>query len=174
MKRRDVLRLAATAAAARVAAAQTNARRSERDLLQYLCPPDGFAAPFLQPSPKADPFVAGLFVPPIAQPVRALDPPPDPRAHQRYEQYLPKKFYTTSEVELKWQYHPHPPYDKRSWSWGFDGTTPGPTFHTRYGEPVLGRRFNNLPVINELLALDPDPDYFQYLRNKLQRLLAQR
>lgn len=31
-----------------------------------------------------------------------------------------------------------------------------------------------VPLINELLALDPEPDYFQYLRNKLQRLLTQR
>jgi hypothetical protein len=31
-----------------------------------------------------------------------------------------------------------------------------------------------LPVIDELLAEDPDPEYFLYLRNKLQRLLAQR
>ena len=29
-------------------------------------------------------------------------------------------------------------------------------------------------VIDELLAADPDPDYFLYLRNKLQHLLAQR
>ena len=29
-------------------------------------------------------------------------------------------------------------------------------------------------VIDELLAADPDPDYFIYLRHKLQRLLAQR
>ena len=28
-------------------------------------------------------------------------------------------------------------------------------------------------VIDELLAADPDPDYFLYLRYKLQRLLAQ-
>ena len=30
-----------------------------------------------------------------------------------------------------------------------------------------------LPVIDELLVDDPDPEYFLYLRNKLQRLLAQ-
>lgn len=29
-------------------------------------------------------------------------------------------------------------------------------------------------VIDELLAADPDPSYFLYLRHKLQRLLAQR
>ena len=29
-------------------------------------------------------------------------------------------------------------------------------------------------VIDELLAADPDPDYFRSLRHKLQRLLAQR
>ena len=133
MKRRDVLRLAAAAAGARCASAPDDARplAYDRELLQYLCPPDGFAAPFFEPSPKAKPFVAELFVPPIKQPVPALDPPPDPKAHQRYEDFLPKKFYETREMELQWQYHPHPPYDKGSFSWGFDGVTPGPTFHAR-------------------------------------------
>lgn len=163
MKRRDVLRLAAAAAGARVAAAQTRTRPS--DLLQYLCPPDGFAAPFFQPSPKAEPFVAELFVPAIKQPVPALDPPPDPRAHQRYEQYLPKKFYETSEVELQWQYHPHPPYDKGSWSWGFDGTTPGPTFHARYGEPALVRRFNRLPPVGQSRVTWALPSTTTHLHN---------
>ncbi len=153
MKRRDVLRLAAAAAAGARCATQTDARHSERenerDLLQYLCPPDGFAAPFFQPSPKAEPFVAELFVPPVKQPVTALDPPPDPRAHQLYDKYLPKKFYETSEVELQWQYHPHPPYDKKSFSWGFDGSTPGPTFHAKYGEPALVRRYNRLPPVGQ-------------------------
>jgi len=31
-----------------------------------------------------------------------------------------------------------------------------------------------VPVIDELLAADPDPDYFLYLRNKLQHLFGQR
>ncbi|MBI1874818.1 MAG: multicopper oxidase domain-containing protein [Acidobacteria bacterium] len=29
--------------------------------------------------------------------------------------------------------------------WGFDGIYPGPTFHARYGEPILVRHFNDLP-----------------------------
>ncbi|HEV7425754.1 MAG TPA: multicopper oxidase domain-containing protein [Thermoanaerobaculia bacterium] len=153
MRRRDVLSLAAIGAAAQVAAGQTGAPQSkqERELLQYLCPPDGFAAPFFKPSPKAEPFVAELFVPPVKPwiPVSALDPQPDPKAHQHYKEYLPVKAAVTREMEIEWQYHPHPPYDKKSWSWGFDGTTPGPTFHARYGEPVLVRRFNNLPPVGQ-------------------------
>ena len=31
-----------------------------------------------------------------------------------------------------------------------------------------------LPVIDELLGDDPDPEYFFYLRHKLQRLIARR
>ncbi len=34
-----------------------------------------------------------------------------------------------------------------SWSWGFNGSTPGPVYHARYGEPILVRRHNNLPPI---------------------------
>src|SRR5262249_25888514 len=30
--------------------------------------------------------------------------------------------------------------------WGFDGISPGPTFHARYGEQLLLRNFNDLPA----------------------------
>ncbi len=101
-----------------------------------------------KPSPPSTPFVAPLKRPVIKQagPQR-LDPPPEPKAHQRYNQFVPRKFYEVHEQEFKWQYHPEPPYDKGSWSWGFDGTTPGPSFYIRCGEPVLVRIFNDLPAI---------------------------
>jgi hypothetical protein len=96
MTRRDVLQLAVAAAGMRAAAAVAKGvpqSDCERELLQYLCPPDGFAPPLSAPSPEAAAFAAELFVPPIKQPVQSLDPPPDPRAHQKYDQYLRKKFY---------------------------------------------------------------------------------
>lgn len=154
-KRRDVLKLGLAASAglagARKARAQA-AREKEQDLLQYLCPPDGLPPDLARPSPQAEPFVAELFVPPVKQPVAQLDPPPDPRAHQRYADFTPRKFYEIRETEFQWAYHPRPPYSNAqgqgvSWSWGFDGVTPGPVYHARYGEPILVRRYNNLPPV---------------------------
>jgi FtsP/CotA-like multicopper oxidase with cupredoxin domain len=84
---------------------------------------------------------------PIKQPVKSLDPLPVPEAHQRYNEFPPKKFYEIHEQEFKSVYHPDPPYNAGSWSWGFDGITPGPTYHARYGEPLLVRRFNDLPTL---------------------------
>jgi FtsP/CotA-like multicopper oxidase with cupredoxin domain len=41
-------------------------------------------------------------------------------------------------------FHPDPPYDKGSIIWGYDGEFPGPTFVSRYGEPILVRIINGL------------------------------
>jgi FtsP/CotA-like multicopper oxidase with cupredoxin domain len=147
MRRRDVFKLGLTAGGAGLLAPRRAQAAEGNPLLQFLCPPDGEPPDLAQPSPPARPFAAELFVPPVAQPVAQLDPPPDPRAHQRYDEFRPQKLYALHEQELLWQYHPDPPYDKGSWSWGFNGTTPGPAFHARYGEPVLVRRFNTLPVV---------------------------
>jgi FtsP/CotA-like multicopper oxidase with cupredoxin domain len=102
-----------------------------------------------RPSPPATPFVAPLNVMPIAQPVpaSALNPAPDPLAHQRFADFLPKKFYIQHISEFRWQYHPEPPYNQGCWAYGFNGITPGETFHAYYGEPILVRRFNDLPPV---------------------------
>src|SRR5262249_5822969 len=98
------------------------------------------------PSPPVTPFKDALFVPPVKQPeTQALVPGPNPAAHQRYMEFEPKKFYVNSEQEICWVYHSDDKYKKGSWSWGIDGLTPGPTFHARYGEPILVRRVNELP-----------------------------
>lgn len=169
MKRRDMLRLALAAGGAGALAARRAAAQDE-DLLKYLCPPDGFPDPLSRPSPKAEPFAAELFVPPVKLPVPMLDPPPDPRAHQRYSEFPPKKFYEIRETEFQWQYHPHPPYSDAqgrgvSWSWGFDGMTPGPTYHARYGEPVLVRRHNTLPPVGESRVTFALPSTTSHLHN---------
>lgn len=106
------------------------------------------------PSPPATPFVAPLNVMPIAQPVpaSALSPAPDPLAHQRWADFPPKKFYIQHIAEFLWQYHPEPPYNQGTWSWGFNGMTPGETFHVYYGEPILVRRFNDLPPVGAARA----------------------
>ena len=146
IKRRDFVKLGLAAGAGSLLAPALDAQQDD-NRLRFLCLPDGL--PPDPPSPKSTPFVADLFIPPIKQPVARLDPPPDPRAHQRYAEFPPKKFYEIREQEFLWKYHPEPPYDKGSWSWGFDGMTPGPTYHARYGEPILIRRYNDLPQLGQ-------------------------
>jgi FtsP/CotA-like multicopper oxidase with cupredoxin domain len=160
VKRRDFLKLGLAAGGSGVLASKTamaQEQAAEQELLKYLCPPDGFPNQLTyKPSPPAARFVAELFVPAVILPVDQLDPPPDPGAHQRYNDFPPKKFYELYERELIWQYHPQPPYDKGSLSWGFwaknsrnltHAMTPGPAFHARYGEPILVRRYNDLPPV---------------------------
>ncbi|HVR98324.1 MAG TPA: multicopper oxidase domain-containing protein [Thermoanaerobaculia bacterium] len=151
--RRDLLKLGLVAGGSGLLASH-RALAQHKDLVQYLCPPDDRPRELDdQPSsPPARPWVAELFVPPVMQPVPRLDPPPDPRAHQRYNEFLPQKLYEIHETELVWQYHPDPPYAAGSYSWGFRSgnlaaSTPGPTYQARYGEPVLVRRVNSLPPV---------------------------
>lgn len=120
-----------------------------------------------RPSPPATPFVAPLNVMPVARPVDAasLSPPPDPRRHQRFNEFLPKKFYVQRIGEFRWQYHPEPPYDQGTWSWGFNGITPGETFHAWYGEPVFVRRINQLPPVGLGNARFPLPSVTIHLHN---------
>ncbi|MDE2150093.1 MAG: multicopper oxidase domain-containing protein [Gammaproteobacteria bacterium] len=114
--------------------------------------PSGYTPSWVgRPSPPVRPFVTPLFQMPIAQPVplSALDPPPDPARHQRYNDFLPKKFYIQNLEEIKWAYHIDPPYNQGSWVYGFDGIQPGPTFITNYGEPLFVRRNNRLPPVGQ-------------------------
>jgi FtsP/CotA-like multicopper oxidase with cupredoxin domain len=148
IRRRDVLKLGLAAGGSGLLAARSARAADPKELLKFLCPPDGEPPDLATPSPAVRPFMAPLFVPPVKQPVERLDPPPDPRAHQRYEEFPPKKLYEIHEQELtNWVYHPDPPYGGGSLSWGLDGSTPGPTYHARYGEPILVRRFNDLPPV---------------------------
>ena len=120
--------------------------------------PDGFTSSHVgRPSPPTTPFKDPLFRMPIAKPVSESmlnhPLPPDPLAHQRYHELQPQKFYIENIKEFKWRYHSDPPYNGGSWSWGFtngkggQATTPGPTYHAKYGEPILLRRFNKLPPV---------------------------
>ncbi|MGH8476363.1 MAG: copper oxidase, partial [Methylococcales bacterium] len=172
MKRRDFLKLGLAAGGVGVLASKAFAQ--DRDLLKYLCPPDGFPPDLSKPSPYANPFEAELFIPPVMTPVEKLDPPPDPRAHQRYSDFPPKKFYEIHEREFAWLYHPAPPYGKGSLSWGFwaknsenRGTpmTPGPVYHARYGESVLVRRYNDLPPVGQSKVTFALPSTTSHLHN---------
>jgi FtsP/CotA-like multicopper oxidase with cupredoxin domain len=155
--RRDVLKLGLAAGGSGLLTSRA-ALAQHRELVKFLCPPDDRPRQINDqpPSPPAEPWKAELFVPPVMPAVSALNPPPDPRAHQRYEEFLPKKLYEIHEREFIWAFHPDPPYTppkplpQGSWTWGFQAgsfepSTPGPTYAAHYGEPVLVRRFNDLP-----------------------------
>ena len=142
MKRRDALKTGLAGATLGL----IGLRKSKAQLVF----PDGFLPSIVeQPSPPATPFIQPLFEMPIAQPVSpsALVPPPDPLRHQRYNEFPPQKFYLERIQEFPWVYHPEPPYNQGSWSWGFDGITPGATYDAWYGEPILVRRVNELPPV---------------------------
>jgi FtsP/CotA-like multicopper oxidase with cupredoxin domain len=96
-------------------------------------------------SPQVTPYSVPLNRIPVKQPFAGhLMPPPNPQFHQRYDEFPPRKFYVEELREMRWRYHTEPPYDAGTWSYGFDGITPGSTYHARYGEPVLIRRYNRL------------------------------
>ena len=169
--RRDVLKLGLAAGGAGLLTAR-QALGQHKELVKFLCPPDDRPRQINDqpPSPKAEPWKAELFVPPVMQAVSQLVPPPDPRAHQRYQEFLPRKFYEIREQEFVWQYHPNPPYDKGSYSWGFQSgnflpSTPGPTYQAHYGEPVLVRRYNELPPVGHAKVEFGLPSTTSHLHN---------
>jgi FtsP/CotA-like multicopper oxidase with cupredoxin domain len=100
------------------------------------------------------PFTDPLFRLPKAMPVdpAMLVPGPDPMAHQRYNEFTPQKFYVERLREFKWRYSSQGVYGNGSWAYGFANgngapTIPGAMYHARYGEPVLVRRYNELPPV---------------------------
>jgi FtsP/CotA-like multicopper oxidase with cupredoxin domain len=140
-KRRDLLKMGLISGTA----ALLNPRRASAQL----CPPDPGVpgttpgAPILPPSPPTTPFVDPLFIPPILQAVPSLSPPPDPSAHQLYNQYPPQVFYTQNVHQVQWTFYSKFPASN---IFSFDGVLPGPTIDARYGVPILVRRYNNLPT----------------------------
>ena len=176
--RRDLLRAGIAAGGAGLLPAG-RALAQNREWVKYLCPPDDRPRmlPDQRPSPPARPFVQPVFKPPLMQPVPALDPPPDPRAHQRYREFLPQRFYEIFEREFPWNFHPDPPYTVRRAGgtlgtavWGFQGhgtppSSPGPSYAARYGEPVLVRRFNELPPVGHAQVRFALPSTTTHLHN---------
>lgn len=69
---------------------------------------------------------------------------PQQRNSDNNVQFPPKRFYVLRARQAKRVFHSDPPYDKGSIIWGYDGEFPGPTFVSRYGEPILVRIINDL------------------------------
>lgn len=116
-------------------------------------------------SPATPPFVLPLPIPPVLQPVTALTGPPpttEPnrstnpatgaafegrtRPHQFADRFAPVKLYETTMTAAPHVVSPALPPQT---IWGFDGLFPGPTLVTTYYEPVLVRRWNNLPPVED-------------------------
>lgn len=82
-------------------------------------------------------------------------------------QYLcpPGALYELREQGVPLELHPDPPYNGGTWSWGLDGATPGPTFHSRYGTPSLVRIINELPPVGATRATFALPSTTTHLHN---------
>ncbi|MFZ4698978.1 MAG: multicopper oxidase family protein [Candidatus Methylumidiphilus sp.] len=113
-----------------------------------LCTPDNL--PMDMDDPGAHKWNLPLYLDPlpiipVAQPVdpSVLNPPIDPARHQRYNEFMPQKHYIQVVRDADHVYHSSLPSPTRCW--GFNNQIPGETFHARYGEPVLIRRYNQLP-----------------------------
>jgi FtsP/CotA-like multicopper oxidase with cupredoxin domain len=102
-------------------------------------------------SPPTAPFKVELPRPPIAGALTSLDPMPaakpvageaDRAPHQFWNDFIPKTFYDIHIAETQHRFHPELPLTT---VWGFNGNSPGPTFHAHYGEPIVVRFHNDLP-----------------------------
>lgn len=81
-------------------------------------------------------------------------PPGEFFAHQRWEEFFPQAGYVMSlgQLEDGIGFHPDMPPQEPNSVWSFNagrfsrGTLPPPLIVARYGEPLLARIYNNMPV----------------------------
>ena len=113
---------------------------------------DGHAAT----SPPTRAFIEPLPILQVKQPVASLDPAPTiaPNtaagegrtvSHQALAAFPPVKLYQVTQREGQVSMSPDLPLQT---IWGYDGISPGPVYHARYGEPILVRNVNSLPADN--------------------------
>jgi hypothetical protein len=84
-------------------------------------------------------------------------PPGEIFAHQRWDEFFPKVGYVMSlgQIAPNSRFHPNFPAQNPNSVWSFgtgryvSGNLPPPLIKGRYGEPILTRIYNNLPVIRE-------------------------
>ena len=149
-KRRDVLK-GGVAAMATVPAIFGGAMLPKAAQAQ-LVRPQGLKTPTTEPnSPPVPLFTQPVFIPKVAQPINpaTLNPPPNPRRHQRFNEFRPVNYYKQVQTEGVWNYHPALSALNRSngsLAWLWNGATPGEMFIAKYGEPYFIRRYNNLPL----------------------------
>lgn len=98
--------------------------------------------PVPPPSPPTTPWVEPLPVPLVAQPT-ALDPAPYGPGHQGWGYAAPVLTYELVARRALHSFHSELP---PSVIFGFDGTFPGTTIDAWYGQPILIRYRNDLPI----------------------------
>ncbi len=84
---------------------------------------------------------------------------PDGRPHQRWDEFLPQKYYQVN-IRLMYQnYHDDltalSPGGQGTLSFGYHGIIPGPSIIAFYGEPILVRMANGLPECNSVDDFPP-------------------
>jgi len=87
------------------------------------------------PSPPTSPFVQELPIAPLHQPVAPFATSCPTSGNTL--------FYNVHIQEQLHSFHPQLPDNL---IWGYNGITPGPTFHARVGQPNVVRFFNDLPA----------------------------
>ena len=84
-------------------------------------------------------------------------PPGEVFAHQRWDEFFPKVGYVLSigQIAPNTRFHPNFPAQNPNSVWSFGpgrfarGTAPPLLIKGRYGEPILTRVYNNLPLVRE-------------------------
>lgn len=160
LNRRELFRMGLVMGGAGLAALQ-----GARNFKPYWAHADG-DIPFT--SPPNTPFADPLPIPPVLQPVTlnpapTKGPNPFPSAvtgfteanrpdHQRWEQFLPAKMYESVERAVQHNFYPAADGVPPSTVWTFVEASTGRTgpvrIKARYGEPVVHRIHNALPVDN--------------------------
>ena len=129
----------------------------------FLVAKSGLSASVSDGAPSSPPtraFIEPLPIMPVKQPVSSLSPAPTAspntiinpgtglpfegrtQNHQGWSRFPVQKFYEIHQKEAIVSVSPDLPSQVL---WGYDGMVPGPTYHARYGEPMLVRNFNDLP-----------------------------
>ena len=161
LSRRQMLKMSALGAGASALTVVTSRKgfathgkaANLNSILNQTPPEPPICSPKPTHSPATVPFVSPLPIPPPAIPT-ILNPQPTlnantakgeaPRCpHQNFLQYYPLAQYTISAQPCLHQYDPAIP---PSYTWGWNGIYPGPTFLNIYGIPTAVRIFNNLPT----------------------------
>ena len=128
-------------------------------------PPAPFWPPFVDALPVDLPLAAATTLVPTAgiNPFVAIDPKSGKvdfnkteagrKPHQRFTEFLPKKFYELHAQESLHKFHRDAPNDQKVWAFKakVDGklqnqTIHGPTIQATYGQPNTVRFYNDLPA----------------------------
>jgi len=108
-------------------------------------------------SPPVTPFVQAMSIMPVKSEENNLNPAPTvapntaggearTRDHQALNLFPPQKFYKLTALAKQVNVSPSLPAQTL---WTYDGFSPGPTFVSTYGKPILVRHFNQLPPASQ-------------------------